>query len=237
MGDERSNERQRGDDVAEENPHDLPDLEASREGHHPNRGCHENFVRDGIYHGAQRRSTQSARNGAVEQVGGRRRSEYGHAPAGAGDQEECRGQRYSETADQVGPGPRGAALLASTTRTSFGHAAPLAERERARYPGLSCGSSLLRSRALLMILDTAVIPCGGLGTRLHPITRFLPKEVLPVALKPVLYWTLDEAADAGLLRAIIITNPHKPMLEAVARNYPGPLELEFVPQDHPERTG
>jgi UTP-glucose-1-phosphate uridylyltransferase len=88
-----------------------------------------------------------------------------------------------------------------------------------------------------MILDTAVIPCGGLGTRLHPITRWLPKEVLPVALKPVLYWTLDEAADAGLLRAIIITNPHKPMLESVARNYPGPLELEFVPQDHPKGLG
>jgi UTP-glucose-1-phosphate uridylyltransferase len=88
-----------------------------------------------------------------------------------------------------------------------------------------------------MILDTGVIPCGGLGTRLHPITRWLPKEMLPVGLKPVLYWTLDEAADAGLLRAIIITNPHKPMLEAVARNYQGPLELEFVPQDHPRGLG
>lgn len=88
-----------------------------------------------------------------------------------------------------------------------------------------------------MIIDTAVIPCGGLGTRLHPITRWLPKEMLPVGLKPVLYWTLDEAADAGLLRAIIITNPHKPMLEAVARNYPGPVDLEFVPQDHPRGLG
>ncbi|HET9464255.1 MAG TPA: sugar phosphate nucleotidyltransferase [Gemmatimonadales bacterium] len=88
-----------------------------------------------------------------------------------------------------------------------------------------------------MIIDTAVIPCGGLGTRMHPITRWLPKEMLPVGLKPVLYWTLDEAAGAGLLRAIIVTNPHKPMLEAVARNYQGPLELEFVPQDHPRGLG
>ena len=88
-----------------------------------------------------------------------------------------------------------------------------------------------------MMIDTAVIPCGGLGTRLHPITRWLPKEILPVGLKPVLYWTLDEAADAGLLRVIIITNPHKPMLEAAARNYPGPLELEFVAQDHPRGLG
>lgn len=88
-----------------------------------------------------------------------------------------------------------------------------------------------------MMLDTAVIPCGGLGTRLHPITRWLPKEVLPVALRPVLHWTLDEAADAGLLRAIIVTNPHKPLLEVVARSYAGPLDLEFVPQDNPRGLG
>lgn len=87
------------------------------------------------------------------------------------------------------------------------------------------------------MLDTAVIPCGGLGTRLHPITRWLPKELLPVALRPVLHWTLDEAAEAGILRVIIVTNPHKPMLEAVARSYPGPLDLEFVPQDHPRGLG
>ncbi|HUR94691.1 MAG TPA: sugar phosphate nucleotidyltransferase [Gemmatimonadales bacterium] len=88
-----------------------------------------------------------------------------------------------------------------------------------------------------MTLDTAVIPCGGRGTRLHPITRWLPKEILPVGLRPILHWTLDEAADAGLLRAIIVTNPHKPLLEAAARNYEGPLELEFVPQDHPRGLG
>jgi UTP--glucose-1-phosphate uridylyltransferase len=88
-----------------------------------------------------------------------------------------------------------------------------------------------------MMLDTAVIPCGGLGTRLYPITRWLPKETLPVGLRPVLHWTLDEAADAGLLRAIVVTNPHKPMLEAVARSYTGPLDLEFVPQDHPRGLG
>jgi UTP--glucose-1-phosphate uridylyltransferase len=87
------------------------------------------------------------------------------------------------------------------------------------------------------MLDTAIIPCGGLGTRLHPITRWLPKEMLPVGLVPVLYWTLDEAAGAGLQRAIIITNPHKPVLEAAARQYQGALELEFVPQDHPRGLG
>jgi UTP-glucose-1-phosphate uridylyltransferase len=87
------------------------------------------------------------------------------------------------------------------------------------------------------MLDTAVIPCGGLGTRLAPITRWIPKELLPVALRPLLHWTLDEIADAGMLHAIIITNPARPTVEAVARNWQGPLELEFVPQDHPRGLG
>ncbi len=79
-------------------------------------------------------------------------------------------------------------------------------------------------------LDTAVIPCGGLGRRLRPITNWVPKEMLPVGLKPLLYWALDEAAVAGLQRAILVVNPHKPVIEAAARQYQGALELEFVPQ-------
>jgi UTP--glucose-1-phosphate uridylyltransferase len=61
--------------------------------------------------------------------------------------------------------------------------------------------------------------------------------MLPVALKPLLYWALDECADAGLLRVIIVTNPHRPMIEAAARHWQGPLELEFVPQPQPRGIG
>jgi UTP--glucose-1-phosphate uridylyltransferase len=93
------------------------------------------------------------------------------------------------------------------------------------------------SASKIPVIDTAIIPCGGLGTRLAPITRWIAKEMLPVGLRPVLYWTLDEAAAAGLLRAIIITNPNRPMLEAAARQYQGAIELEFVPQDHPRGLG
>jgi len=81
-----------------------------------------------------------------------------------------------------------------------------------------------------MALDTAIIPCGGLGRRLRPITNWVPKEMLPIGLKPALYWALDEAASAGLLRVILVVTPHKPVIEAAARQYQGPLELEFVTQ-------
>jgi UTP--glucose-1-phosphate uridylyltransferase len=87
------------------------------------------------------------------------------------------------------------------------------------------------------MIDTAIIPCGGRGTRLYPISRWIPKELLPVGLRPLLFWTLDEAAAAGLRRAIIVTNPEKPVLETAARAYDGELALEFVPQDEPRGLG
>src|SRR5918992_1785164 len=76
---------------------------------------------------------------------------------------------------------------------------------------------------LSAMIDTAIIPCGGRGTRLYPISRWVPKELLPVGLRPLLFWTLDEAAAAGLRRAIIVTNPEKPVLETAARAYPDAL--------------
>ena len=45
------------------------------------------------------------------------------------------------------------------------------------------------------------------------------------------------STEAGLLRAIVITSPQKPLLEAVARGYSGPVDLEFVSQDRPRGLG
>jgi UTP--glucose-1-phosphate uridylyltransferase len=86
-------------------------------------------------------------------------------------------------------------------------------------------------------LDTALVPCGGLGTRMRPVTEWVPKELLPVALRPLLHWTLDEAARAGLARAIVITNPDKPSVADAARAWRGPLEVEVVPQPAPRGLG
>jgi UTP--glucose-1-phosphate uridylyltransferase len=86
-------------------------------------------------------------------------------------------------------------------------------------------------------IDTAIVPCGGRGTRLYPISRWIPKELLPVGLRPLLFWTFDEIVAAGLRRAIGVTNPGKPLLEAVAREYGPALALEFVPQDSPLGLG
>jgi UTP--glucose-1-phosphate uridylyltransferase len=87
--------------------------------------------------------------------------------------------------------------------------------------------------------DTAIIPCGGRGTRMQPISRWLPKELLPVGLAPLIHWALAEAADAGLTRAILVTNPDKPILAEVARDFTarGGLTVETVTQDRPAGLG
>lgn len=86
--------------------------------------------------------------------------------------------------------------------------------------------------------DTAIIPCGGLGTRMLPISRWLPKELLPVSLVPLIHWALAEAADAGLARAIVVTNPAKPILGEVARGFERPgFGVELVSQDRPAGLG
>ena len=61
-------------------------------------------------------------------------------------------------------------------------------------------------------MTTAVIPCGGRGTRIASVGAAVPKELLPVAGKPLLQWTLEEAAAAGIERVVVVTSPVKPQI-------------------------
>src|SRR5258708_8614190 len=86
---------------------------------------------------------------------------------------------------------------------------------------------------------TALIPCGGQGTRIAAVARGLPKELLPVAGKPLLEWTLAEAAAAGLTRAVVVSSPDKaPALEAhVTARPPAGLRAVVVLQPQPRSPG
>ena len=75
-------------------------------------------------------------------------------------------------------------------------------------------------------MATAVIPCGGRGTRMACVAGALPKELLPVAGKPLLQWTLEEAAAAGIEYAVVVTSPDKPQIAEFLTARPPATERE-----------
>jgi UTP--glucose-1-phosphate uridylyltransferase len=62
-------------------------------------------------------------------------------------------------------------------------------------------------------IEKAVIPAAGLGTRLLPITKAQPKEMLPVLDKPVIQYVVEEAIAAGIKDILIITGKGKSAIE------------------------
>lgn len=60
---------------------------------------------------------------------------------------------------------------------------------------------------------TAVIPAAGLGTRFYPVTKAVPKELLPIVDVPALQMIMDEAIDAGCDHIVLVSSRGKPGLE------------------------
>lgn len=58
-----------------------------------------------------------------------------------------------------------------------------------------------------------VFPVAGLGTRMLPATKVLPKEMLPVVDKPIIQYALEEAAAAGCEEFIFVTGRGKTIIE------------------------
>ncbi len=59
----------------------------------------------------------------------------------------------------------------------------------------------------------AVIPVAGMGTRFLPVTKSVPKELLPIVTKPTLQIVVEEAATSGIEEIILVTSPDKPEIE------------------------
>lgn len=64
-----------------------------------------------------------------------------------------------------------------------------------------------------MKIKKAVIPAAGLGTRMLPISRTVPKEMLPIVDKPAISTLVEEAAAAGAEDILIITGRGKDAIE------------------------
>lgn len=73
-----------------------------------------------------------------------------------------------------------------------------------------------------MKIRKAVIPAAGMGTRFLPATKAMPKEMLPVADKPVIQYVVEDAVSAGIEDIILVTGWHKRTLED---HFDEPFEL------------
>ena len=60
---------------------------------------------------------------------------------------------------------------------------------------------------------TAVFPVAGMGSRFLPITKAIPKEMLPIVTKPLIQYAVDEALSAGIERIIFVTSSSKRAIE------------------------
>ncbi|MBI4550941.1 MAG: NTP transferase domain-containing protein [Candidatus Latescibacteria bacterium] len=83
------------------------------------------------------------------------------------------------------------------------------------------------------MIHKAIIPVAGLGTRLLPLTKTLPKELFPVGRKPAIHHVVEEMADAGLRQILLVTSRHKRAIEDYFDPDPD-LEARLLAGKHPE---
>lgn len=74
-----------------------------------------------------------------------------------------------------------------------------------------------------MQIKKAVIPVAGLGTRMLPATKAIPKEMLPVVDKPLIQYVIEEAAAAGIKEIVLVTHASK---NAIENHFDTSFELE-----------
>ena len=64
-----------------------------------------------------------------------------------------------------------------------------------------------------MKVKKAVIPAAGLGTRFLPVTKSMPKEMLPIIDKPAIHYVVEEAVRSGIADILLITGRGKRAIE------------------------
>ncbi|MCK4697117.1 MAG: UTP--glucose-1-phosphate uridylyltransferase GalU [Dehalococcoidia bacterium] len=82
-----------------------------------------------------------------------------------------------------------------------------------------------------MEIRKAVMPAGGWGTRFLPATKAIPKEMLPLADKPMIQHVVEEAVASGIKQIIIVTSSGK---SAIEDHFERNVELESMLQQKGE---
>ncbi len=78
-----------------------------------------------------------------------------------------------------------------------------------------------------------ILPVGGSGKRLFPLTLHVPKAMIGVLDRPMVHYTLEEAGRAGIREAIFITGKNRRMVEEYLPHADLPLSYLFTEQENP----
>ena len=78
-----------------------------------------------------------------------------------------------------------------------------------------------------MKIRKAVFPVAGLGTRVLPATKAMPKEMLTIVDKPLIQYVVDEAKEAGIEHFVFVTGRNKGVIED---HFDSQFELEATLQ-------
>ncbi len=76
---------------------------------------------------------------------------------------------------------------------------------------------------MMCVINKCVFPVAGYGTRFLPVTKAIPKEMLPVLTKPLIQYGVEEALGAGIYNMIMVTNAYK---QAIANHFKPHLDIE-----------
>ena len=82
------------------------------------------------------------------------------------------------------------------------------------------------------MVHKAVVVAAGYGSRFFPVTRCVPKEMLPLGTRPALDLVIQELVDGGITDVLVLTSRRKKVLEDWFDRSP---ELESVFSDRPDR--